>query len=147
MDEYLTAASEAVGPDEAGEGRYRGWKDKLLVGAAKEVIARPAGLHGKKPEKEEVETCLCYLGNRADHLDYARALDQGLPVGSGEVESWHRSVLQKRLEKTGAWWTKPNAETMAQLKTLQANGDREKLGQKIAALKTPEKSHPFHISR
>jgi len=133
VGEYLAAASKEAGPDETGGERYRGWKDKLLAGGAKEVIAELAGLHGKEPEKEEVETCLRYLGNRADHLDYARAMDQGLPVGSGEVESGHRSVLQKRLKKPGAWWTRANAETMAQLKTLQANGDWENLWEKMAA--------------
>jgi len=42
-------------------------------------------------------------------------------------------VLQKRLKKPGAWWTRANAETMAQLKTLQANGDWENLWEKMAA--------------
>ena len=133
MGEYLAAASKEVGPDEAGDERYCGWKDKLLAGGANEVIAELAGLHRKKPEKEEVETCLRYPGNRADHIGYARALEQGLPIGSGEVESGHRCMLQKPLKKPGACWTKPNAETMAQLKTLQANGDRENFSQKMAA--------------
>lgn len=97
VGEYLAAASKEADPDEAGSERYRGWKDKLLAGGGKEVIVELAGLHGKEPEKKEVETCLRYLGNRADHPGYAEALEQGLPIGSGEVESGHRSVLRKRL--------------------------------------------------
>jgi hypothetical protein len=49
------------------------------------------------------------------------------------VESGHRSVLKKRLKKPGAWWHKPNAESMGQIKTLQANGHWENLWQKLAA--------------
>jgi hypothetical protein len=60
-------------------------------------------------------------------------LAEDLPIGSGEVESGHRSVLQKRLKKPGAWWHKPNAESMGQIKTLQANGHSGNLWQKIAA--------------
>jgi len=86
-----------------------------------------------------VETCLRYLSNRADHLDYAEALKQGLPIGSGEVESGHRSVLRKWLKKPGAWWTRANAETMAQLKTLQANGDWENLWRKNGRMKNTGK--------
>ena len=56
-----------------------------------------------------------------------------LPIGSGEVESGHRSVLQKRLKKPGAWWTMDSARNMAQLKTLQANNHWEALWQEIAA--------------
>ena len=84
-------------------------------------------------DTETVEKALRYLGNREEHLDCATALEQNLSVGSGEVESGQRSVLQKRLKKPGAWWLKENAETMAQLKTLQANAHWENLWQKAAA--------------
>jgi hypothetical protein len=49
------------------------------------------------------------------------------------VESGHRGVLQKRLKKPGAWWIPQNADTMAHLKTIQANGSWEDLWKKLAA--------------
>jgi len=45
-----------------------------------------------------------------------------LPVGSGKVESSHRSLIQRRLKKPGAWWLRENAEKMADLRTVRANG-------------------------
>ncbi|MBV5274583.1 MAG: ISKra4 family transposase [Lamprocystis purpurea] len=69
-----------------------------------------------------VRACHRYLSNRLDHLDYQGALAQGLPIGSGEIESAHRYVVQQRLKRPGAWWTPDNAEAMLALRTTRANG-------------------------
>ena len=62
-----------------------------------------------------------YILDRKDHLDYKGALEKGWPIGSGEVESAHGSVLQSRLKINGAKWSLPTAEAMAQLRVLRAN--------------------------
>lgn len=53
-----------------------------------------------------------YLSGRRDQLDYAGARAAGLPIGSGEIESGHRHVIQQRLKRAGSWWHEPNAEAM-----------------------------------
>jgi hypothetical protein len=133
VGEYLGAAAKEAGDGASEAGKYREWKDKMLADKAGEVITELGALHQEHPQKEAVESCHRYLSNRTAHLGYAKALAEGLPIGSGEVESGHRSVLQKRLKKPGAWWRKPNAESMAQLKTLQANEHWENLWEKLAA--------------
>lgn len=134
VSEYLATASDELDEDPAGK---RDWHERqrqhLKDGKADMVIDELTDLSLEYPNKQAVETCLRYLDNRNRHLDYATALQQGLPIGSGEVESAHRSVLQKRLKKPGAWRLRENAETMAQLKTLQANGHWEELWDRIAA--------------
>jgi len=69
-----------------------------------------------------VRACHRYLSNRLAHLDYQGALAQGLPIGSGEIESAHRYVVQQRLKRPGAWWTPDNAEAMLALRITRANG-------------------------
>jgi len=64
---------------------------------------------------------LKYLPNRMDQLDYKEAIKRNLPIGSGEVESAHRHILQKRLKISGAWWRLERAEEMAQLRAMRAN--------------------------
>ena len=64
-----------------------------------------------------------YLVNRTDCLDYPRALRLELPIGSGLIESGHRHVLQARLKKAGAAWLLENADHIANLRVLRANGD------------------------
>lgn len=56
-------------------------------------------------------------------MDYKDAIDKGLPIGSGEVESGHRYVIQKRLKIAGAWWKPETAEYMLNLRVLRFNND------------------------
>jgi hypothetical protein len=69
-----------------------------------------------------VRACHRYLSNRTNQLDYKGAIERGLPIGSGEIESAHRYIIQARLKLPGAWWKPANAETMLTLRTVRANG-------------------------
>ena len=72
-------------------------------------------------ETDPVTAAIQYLDKRRQQLDYREAIRQELPIGSGEVESAHRHVLQKRLKIPGAWWRLKRAEEMAQLRAMRAN--------------------------
>jgi hypothetical protein len=90
-----------------------------------------------------VRACHRYLSNRLTHLNDQGALAQGLPIGSGEIESAHRSVVQQRLKRPGAWWTPDNAEAMLALRTTRANGQWSAYWQddlKQAAVKPSQRS-------
>ena len=58
---------------------------------------------------------------RREQLDCAGARRDGLPIGSGEVESGHRHVIQQRLKLAGGWWKANNAEAMLGLRVARAN--------------------------
>jgi Uncharacterised protein family (UPF0236) len=68
-----------------------------------------------------VRVCYRYIKNRPDQLDYKAALIQGLPIGSGEIESAHRYVIQQRLKLPGAWWAPDNVDSMLALRIIRAN--------------------------
>ncbi len=42
-------------------------------------------------------------------------------MGSGEIKSTHRYVIQKRLKLSGAWWKAANVEPMLALHVVRAN--------------------------
>ena len=65
------------------------------------------------------EKCYRYIANREDSLDYKEALEKDLPIGSGEIESSHRYVIQKRLKIAGAWW-KPETVEYAFLENIES---------------------------
>lgn len=91
----------------------------------------PSGLTqeiGKAP----VRGCHHYLTHRLKHLDYPAALEAGLPIGSGEVESAHRYVIQERLKIAGAWWKEEQAHDMLALRVCRANHDWEAYWSQIA---------------
>ena len=55
-------------------------------------------------------------------LGYQSALARDLPIGSGEIESAHRHVVQQRLKRPGAWGLAANTEHIIALRILRANG-------------------------
>lgn len=89
---------------------------------------------------EGLQKCIKYIENRPGQFEYKKAKEKGLPIGSGKVESSHRSLIQKRLKKPGTWWLRENAEKMADLRTLRANGGWEFLWQQDFALKLNTKA-------
>ena len=71
--------------------------------------------------KAPVRACYRYINNRPKQLDYHSAQEKGLPIGSGEVESAHRYVIQKRLKIAGACWSIEQAKSMRSLRIMRAN--------------------------
>ena len=70
-----------------------------------------------------MRTCHRYLGARANQLNYRQALADGLPIGSGEIESAHRYLAQQRLKRPGAWSRVEHAEHILALRINRINGD------------------------
>ena len=68
-----------------------------------------------------VRQCHGYIIRRSDQFKYKEAIAANLPIGSGEVESAHRYVIQKRLKLPGAWWKEDNAQAMLNLRSARAN--------------------------
>jgi len=76
-------------------------------------------------EAAPVRACVRYLANRTSQLDYRGAMDAALPIGSGEIESAHRYIIQSRLKRAGTWWTADNLANMLALRVLRANREWE----------------------
>jgi hypothetical protein len=62
------------------------------------------------------------LNARRNQLNYRGALANGLPIGSGEIESAHRYIAQQCLKRPGAWWRVDHAEYMLPLRITRRNG-------------------------
>lgn len=71
---------------------------------------------------ERVARLCGYLERFQDGLDYDTARECGWPVGSGEIESAHRYIPQKRLKLPGAWWHPDTINPMLALRIVRANG-------------------------
>jgi hypothetical protein len=76
------------------------------------------------PDKQApVRAAYRYLHNRPNQLDYKGTIAAELPIGSGEIESAHRYIVQDRLKRAGSWWTVEKAEAMLALRVLRFNQD------------------------
>lgn len=80
-----------------------------------------AAHYKEKPIKDFVT----YVENRPQQFDYKSAIDAGLPIGSGEIESANKSLIQQRIKIPGAWWKLKNADYLIALRAMIANGHWE----------------------
>jgi len=122
VSEYLAKAA----PQVARTGKEREWtrrqQGRLLNNQSRKVLRTlEPHLEVRHTEQAPVSAAHRYLAQRPDCLDYVAARTRQLPIGSGEIESGHRHVIQKRLKLAGGWWKETNAQAMLNLRTARAN--------------------------
>ncbi len=123
--DYVSAAATAVtNTTPAAEVWMVEQKQRLKTRRASELMQalrphlEPTSL---ADEEAPVRQCHRYLSHRLHQLDYQSALANDLPIGSGEIESAHRYIVQQRLKRPGSWWRAANAEHMLALRLNRAN--------------------------
>lgn len=62
------------------------------------------------------DSVCAYLETNRDRMDYKRYLDAGLLIGSGAIESAHRTVMQRRLKRSGQRWSIQGAQHVLNLR-------------------------------
>ncbi len=133
VSQYLARAGEVIAREQSAEWR-REQQEELReshAGVVLEALKPYVEMADIGNQEAPVRSCYRYLSNRLEYLDYKRAIEQGLPIGSGEVESAHRYVIQKRLKIAGAWWHPENAAGMLALRVNRANGDWRSYWQRL----------------
>lgn len=129
VSEYLGEAASACRPGKPDQW-LKTQQNRLKRGALQTVL-KELGSHREAEDCEEeqapVRRCNRYLTNRLDCLDYAKALGKKLPIGSGQIESGHKHVIQARLKQAGMAWLPENADLMAQLRVTRVNEQWEAL--------------------
>ena len=100
-------------------------KERLKANQAAAVLDALTPFVRADHDDDPVTACDRYLRNRLDHRDYQGAIQRGLPIGSGEIESAHRYIIQERLKLPGAGWSPDPIETMLALRLNRANRERE----------------------
>jgi len=124
--EYLAAASKAIYP--STEEEAKSWVEKqkeCLKNNQVDTVLSELIPHCEPLSIDDaqatVRVCYRYLNQRQDQLFYQEAMSRDLPIGSGEIESAHRYLVQQRLKRSGAWWRIGNAEHMLSLRIHRAN--------------------------
>jgi hypothetical protein len=73
--------------------------------------------YNKKNRPSNIPNLYLYVSERKDLINYGNFLEKGYIIGSGHIESAHKSVLQKRLKQSGMHWSKEGAQYIAALRT------------------------------
>jgi hypothetical protein len=119
--EHLYEVADAQGlKKEVGESWVSQTLSRLDKGGAQDVL-RDLRQH-KGRGKKRTDRFVKHLTRFADAVHYEAVRAAGLPQGSGEVESCHRWLPQKRLKLPGAWWRPEIVSPMLALRVVRANG-------------------------
>jgi hypothetical protein len=123
--EYLGAfAHVAIVDVEARQRWIAQQKALLLAGRVAEVIATVAHYRGSDAAiiKEQRERLVRYYRLNQERMRYDEYIRRGLYIGSGAIESAHRTVVQRRMKLSGQRWTNAGAEHMLNLRACSLSG-------------------------
>ena len=95
-------------------------KELLLDSKVEQVIAN---IKRKDKESEEAISLINYYVGNSYRMDYKayKKIGAGI-IGSGAIESAHRTLVQKRMKQSGQRWSNSGAQNMLNLRVLQMNG-------------------------
>ena len=100
-------------------------KDLLLESKTQEVIENIMITSGKEKDKTKLTN---YYQNNIGRMDYKKYRQIGCNIiGSGAIESAHRTVIQKRMKLSGQHWSKLGARSMLQLRITDMNNQWNKV--------------------
>jgi hypothetical protein len=82
-------------------------------------------------QKQKHETLMKYISNNEERMDYPQYIKQGLIIGSGAIESAHRTVLQRRMKQSGQRWSTKGLKNMINLRVINMSGYWNKIRELI----------------
>jgi hypothetical protein len=94
--------------------------DSISGGHVQSVMEELEAQNTMEPN-DRLRRFIAYLRRFEDAVDYDHFKELGYPIGSGEVESAHRSVPQKRLKLPGACWHPDSINPLLALRVVGAN--------------------------
>lgn len=118
-----------------GQAEAKTWaeeiKEALWEGRAESALTTVRQWLGRtrSPSKREaLHELATYLQNNQHHMDYPRYREQGLPVGSGQVESQCKTLVGARCKQAGMRnWTYPGAEAILRMRAARQDGSFDEL--------------------
>lgn len=97
--------------------------DKCIFELKKEMSDALASLEARS----EIRKTIGYFGNHRNYMRYDDYLAEGLPIGSGVVESACKNLVRQRMEGSGMRWSKKGANAMLKIRSIKLNGDFSEL--------------------
>lgn len=115
--------------------RARQWwewaRRRLHYGSIDEVLIKlyvvRAEAHLRPAVRQALENLCTYLETHREHLDYARFRQEGLPIGSGCMESACKWLIEQRFKGVGMRWSESGFNHLLHLRLAWTNERFESL--------------------
>jgi hypothetical protein len=144
---HISLALAAVGLTAAERlPLYREHRTLLRNGQWRRVVEELASLQTEKETNKELQTELAYLRRHgeAGRLSYVSFRRQGLPLGSGAIESSIRRVINLRLKSNAIFWREENAEIMLQVRAQVVTDRWDERMVELGTLRRQQASSDWH---
>ena len=101
-------------------------KELLLKSKVQKVIKNIQAL--ATTNSVEAENLIAYYQANSTRMDYQKYTQLGCGIiGSGAIESAHRTVIQKRMKLSGQRWSRKGAQNMLNLRVMNKNHQWSKI--------------------
>ena len=116
--EHLAAVAAACCPDPAEATAWlNARKGELLTQGPLPVLAAFDRLKPATPQAAEVRRVeRAYFAHRVDRMNYPALRLDGLPIGSGAIESAADHVVQRRMKRAGMRWSEDGGDAILALR-------------------------------
>ena len=124
--EHLHSFANVAFSDDTKRNKWTDKQKELLLESKVTTVIKNI----KRQNKESKEGLLLinYYTNNAYRMNYKwyKNVGAGL-IGSGAIESAHRTVVQKRMKQSGQRWSNKGAQNMLNLRVLSMNNQWDKV--------------------
>jgi hypothetical protein len=121
--QHLAAVAAACFPDPTEAAAWlNARRGELLTRGPLPVLAAFDRLAPPAPRAAEIRRIeRAYFASRAERMDYPALLLDGLPIGSGAIESAADHVVQRRMKRAGMRWSEAGGDAMLALRARHAS--------------------------
>lgn len=124
--QYLYEFAENYFDNHKQSRKWSETQKKLLLNSQIDKVM--SNIEKLGPHLPAAKKVLDYYQSNRDRMDYKKYLHIGCGIiGSGAIESAHRTVVQKRLKLSGQRWSEKGAQNMLNLRVTDMNGQWNKV--------------------
>lgn len=124
--EHLHEFSNSFFKDKALEQKWTTQQKELILSSQLPEVLK--NIKAIAPKNEEANKLIAYYESNKDRMDYKKYKQLGCGIiGSGAIESAHRTVIQKRMKLSGQRWSKQGAQNMLNLRVINKNQQWSKI--------------------
>ncbi len=117
LTENIAKVGKLFLKDKAFEDWFNKNKEDILESQSEKVIDSILRLKAQTTDQVDAKMKLIrYITKNRSRINYKLFRKQGLQIGSGAIEASHRTVVQKRMKKSGQVWSNKGAQKMLNLR-------------------------------
>ena len=121
LKNHLYETAEALGVNQKDRPGWVKPRVRAISDGNVEAVLKELEEENDKNPNKRLKRLIGYIKRFYDALDYDNFKSMGYPIGSGEIESAHKSIPQKRLKIPGASWHADSIDPMLALRILRAD--------------------------